>query len=199
MEFIASLIKKLFQSLFAKAAKTKDTTGEVTQIKTSSPNTPVEIQGTSTSSIEEYAEENNTKRREFFEPIKYKNDNSRLMEEHIDLIDKNRKLYGMLLELNKFTNRRFKKPILITMIYRTQEEQDFLYKNNTRYQKKKFISPHQLWHSVDIRSHSFTASEIEEIEDWINDKYDNSNYYKWTAKFHTVGHGKHLHLQFVEK
>ena len=200
MEFIMSLIRKLFQNSSVKDVKIEDMTGEnkvsnmVAEIVKRDMRELGEVEDAA-----KYQEENKTKRTEFFEPIKYKNDSEILMDEFIDLTGNNNELINLLIELNKYTNRNFKKPILLTMVFRTQAQQDYLYRNSARYKKKKFISPHQLWHGADIRSHSFTKSEIEQIEAWINNKYNSKNYYKWTAKYHNNGNGNHFHIQFVKK
>lgn len=158
---------------------------------------PLEV-GPLEDQLKEYEKENKTKRREFVQPIQYKNKTQRLKKEHGDLQGKNNKLYKVLEDINSYTNRHFKKPILITMIYRTDIEQAYLYRNSARYKKRAFKSPHQFWHAVDLRSHTFTSAEIVELVDWINNKYDEKNEHRWTAKFHSVGTGgKHFHIQFV--
>ena len=130
-------------------------------------------------------------------PIRYKKDQQRLKDEFDRLGTENAYLQNIANELNDYTNKKFKKGIVITMIYRTQAEQDYLYRNSAKYAKKKFKSPHQFWHGLDIRSRTFTKAEIKEIVDWLNKKHNkNQGYYKWTAKCHNVGSGMHFHIQF---
>lgn len=130
------------------------------------------------------------------DPIAYKNNQKRLGREHNALRKHNRGLYDLLIQLDEYVHAQFDKNVIITMIYRTQGEQDYLYRNSARYKKKKFKSPHQFWHAVDIRSRTFTHREIDMIVRWLNREYNKINYYKWTAKCHDVGSGMHFHIQF---
>lgn len=129
-------------------------------------------------------------------PVAYKKDSQRLKDEDKQLAVNNTYLHTLMSDLNDYTNVEFGKGIVITMIYRTRDEQDYLYRNSVKYKKKKFKSPHQFWHGVDIRSRTFVQSEIDQIVDWLNANHDAANYYKWTAKCHDVGSGMHFHIQF---
>lgn len=131
-------------------------------------------------------------------PIDFKEDSQRLKDELETLKDKNWDLYQLLAELNLYTNEQFDKSIMLTMIYRTDEEQDEIYKDSEKYKARKFKSPHQFWQAADIRSKTFTDEEVKQIEDYLNEKWNSSNYYKWTARNHTVGLGMHFHIQFVK-
>ena len=116
------------------------------------------------------------------------------------LTSKNKELYEMIVDLSHFVKNSFNKELVITMIYRTQAEQDDIYKNDPKYKLRKFISPHQLWHSADLRSLTFDKLEISKIEDYLNNKYNSINAYKWTAKCHQVpGQALHFHTQLVKK
>ena len=176
MKLLMELLKSLMESLLTKpSVKTaKTTTQEVetkdTQITLDDAERIIRHEIKRRSEEDEfgfisYQVENTTPRKEFFEPILYKNNSTRLERELDELrrMHNNKGLHALIVELNEYTNREFKKPILITMVGRTQAEQDHLYRNSARYQKKKFLSPHQLWHAVDIRSHHFTLSEIKQI------------------------------------
>lgn len=131
------------------------------------------------------------------DPIAYKNSRKRLQDEHKTLINENIALYNVLAEIDTYVWDKYQKNVIITMIYRTQAEQDYLYRNSDKYAKKKFKSPHQFWHGVDIRSRVFTRAEIKDIVAWVNRRYNRENYYKWTAKCHDIGSGMHFHIQFV--
>lgn len=128
-------------------------------------------------------------------------DNSPRLKKELDELDKkNPKLADLLTDLCDYVKKEFAKDVTITMIFRTQEEQDEIYKDNEDYQKRRFKSPHQFWHSLDIRSRVFEKEEISKIEDYLNEKYNNSNFYKWTAKCHEVsGHGEHFHIQYYSR
>lgn len=126
-------------------------------------------------------------------------DEPRDEREFKELASRNPELHQAILEANIFAFENFKKNLVVTMVFRTQAEQDYLYKNNARYKKKPFKSPHQFWHAVDLRSRTFTADEISRLEDFLNRRLNPKNYYRWTAKNHTVGHGVHFHVQYVRK
>lgn len=137
---------------------------------------------------------------EEIKPIKFKNDSDRMKREFDDLNDHNPNLRTLLEDLNHFVNDNFKKELVITMIFRTQEEQDAIYANDEKYKKKKFKSPHQLMHGVDIRSETFSQEEKDKMVEFLNNKgKELSNYYSWTAKVHQVGQGAlHFHIQYVK-
>lgn len=125
----------------------------------------------------------------------FKNHSVRLETEYNNLINKNKYLYELINDLTLYIKNNLKKSLVITMIYRTDEEQDSIYKDDPKYKIKKFKSPHQFNHAVDLRSKDFTKDEIKQIEDYLNNKYNNNNYYKWTARNHNIGLGDHFHVQ----
>ena len=135
--------------------------------------------------------------------IKYKNESERLAQELQELQHKNVELYELLVnDLAPWVSTMFGKDLVITMIYRTDAEQDSIYGGKTKsdgreYDEKPWKSPHQFYHSVDLRSSTFSPSEIKSIESYLAMKYNASNYYRFTAKNHNVGLGNHFHLQFV--
>jgi hypothetical protein len=131
--------------------------------------------------------------------IEFKNDSNRLKEEMEELKIRNKPLYNILLDCGEFCDRYFNKKTIVTMIYRTDEEQDSIYKNDPKYQQRKFKSPHQFYHAFDLRSSHLDTIQIEKLVKHLNDLYNKDNYYKWTAKDHDVGLGNHFHVQFVKK
>lgn len=157
--------------------------------------------------VEKYVEENQMSAEEKskattpVKPVEFKTESKvRLSKEWPQLKKENQELYDLIEEANEYTNKEFKKNLIITMIYRTDAEQDYLYRDSEKYAKKKFKSPHQFWHAVDLRSRTFTESEIKKLVAWFNKKANKNNYYRWTAKCHTVGkNGRHFHAQFVKK
>jgi hypothetical protein len=148
--------------------------------------------------VKQYEQENkNTKKNKPLQlPVEFKTE--RVAGEFETLKDKNDKLRQAVVECNRWCNQKFGKNLTLTMIYRTQAEQDYLYRNNARYQRSKFKSPHQFWQAVDLRSRNFSEKEITEIENWFNSRYDGSNYYDWTARCHDVGAGRHFHVQYLK-
>ena len=131
--------------------------------------------------------------------LKAKNDSQRLKDEFVNLRKENKPLWDLLVDLYKWVDKEFGKDTVMTMLYRTQEEQDYLYRDSERYDKKPFKSPHQFYHAVDLRSFIYTKEERDRMVEYLNSKYDSSNYYKWTAKVHEVGsNGLHFHIQYYK-
>jgi len=135
--------------------------------------------------------------------IKYKNDSDRLCQELQELQHKNVELYELVVnDLAPWVKTMFGKDLVITMIYRTDNEQDEIYSGKTKsdgrkYDERPWKSPHQFYHGVDLRSKTFDNTEIQSIVNYLAMKYNGSNYYSFTAKNHNVGLGDHFHLQFV--
>lgn len=134
-------------------------------------------------------------------PVKVKDENKdRLTKELPILMKENKSLYDLLFDLAEYLKETFKKDLVITMIFRTDEEQAEIYKDDAKYKAKPFKSPHQFWQATDIRSLIYTPEEIKSIEKYLNDKYNGTNFYAWTAKNHKVGAGQeHFHVQFLKK
>lgn len=141
--------------------------------------------------------------------VKFKNDSERLQYEWEELREKNYILVEIVEKIADFTGHTLGKDVMITMIGRTNDEQDNIYAGTTRsdgrsYDEKPWKSPHQFDHAVDIRSRTFTKEESEYIEQFINSEYDTENYYRWTAKNHTVykedgtSLGAHFHIQYYK-
>lgn len=129
-----------------------------------------------------------------------KNNSARIKKELVRLKEKNPELHALIIDLYLWIGKEFGKDTVLTMIYRTQEEQDYLYRHSAKYKEKPFKSPHQFWHALDLRTSIYTDEEIEKIVKYLNDKYDNKNYYGWTAKAHAIkGNAMHFHIQFVKK
>jgi hypothetical protein len=132
--------------------------------------------------------------------IEFKNDSARLREEFDSLKVNNEHLHFILLDCGDFCQKNFKKNVVVTMIYRTDAEQDELYKNVAKYKEKKFKSPHQFFHAFDLRSSTFNSVEIDKLVNYLNTEYNSKNFYKFTAICHEVSaNGLHLHIQFVKK
>lgn len=128
-----------------------------------------------------------------------KNDSQRLKNELTELRTKNKELFDLIIGLYHYAELQFDKDVIMTMIHRTDEEQDEIYKDSERYKKKKFKSPHQFYQGIDIRNSIYSQEELDQIVKYLNDKYNDKNYYKWTTKVHVVGNrGMHFHIQFVK-
>lgn len=110
----------------------------------------------------------------------------------------NERLRNIILCLDYFSVAKFGKEIVITDIYRTQEEQDEIYKKHPNYKKKPWKSVHQFWRGIDIRSSIFEKEEINELLFVLNRiPYDPKRSKKKTAQVHTVGKGLHFHIQVM--
>lgn len=129
----------------------------------------------------------------------FKNDSSRLQWELDNLYGNNIGLYELIFDVCDFCKKQFNLSVIITMIYRTPQEQDEIYKDDPKYKVNKFSSPHQFWQGVDIRSLIFDPKEIETLVNYINNKYNGTNFYTWSAKCHNIGKGEHFHIQFLKK
>ena len=150
--------------------------------------------------------------------IKVKNNSKRLMSEIWDLKRHNRDLLMLLLFLRDLYEGLYLGDIIITHIYRTPEEQRDIYKDTERYKLKPFTSPHQYYQAVDISCnivesralrtclHLFKQYKQVSKNDaasfsvfHINDLFNKTNYYKYTAKRHDVGRGDHIHIQYLKE
>lgn len=131
--------------------------------------------------------------------VKLKNDDKRLNEELKTLQTKNKPLYDLLFNLADWVKDQFKKELVVTGIFRTDEEQAQIYKNDARYKIKPFTSPHQYWQAFDLRDSTFTKNETGKIVKYLNDTYNPTNQLKFTAMDHSVGLGFHFHVQYVVK
>jgi len=130
----------------------------------------------------------------------FKNDSERLKNEYNALIDKNKDLYDAINDLALFMRTKLNKSLIITMIYRTDEEQAEIYKNSPKYKEKPFKSPHQFWQAWDTHSLDLSTAQISTIVDYLNQKYNETNYYSVTCMYHEIDNlGYHLHSQFIKK
>lgn len=127
----------------------------------------------------------------------------RLINEIHELQNRNQGLIDVLEFIRLYAQDKFNKAIMVTMVYRTDAEQDELYKNDAKYKLKKFKSPHQFYHAFDLRSRTFTRAEIDELVNAINEKFNATNFYRFTAVCHDIdGDGpqaEHFHVQFTKK
>jgi hypothetical protein len=121
----------------------------------------------------------------------------RIIGEWSTLTKKNAALAQLIWDLQVFVEEFFNKDVVITHLYRTQEQQERFYGKGT---KRK--SPHQFWGAVDIRDSIYTKAEIGKMVDFLK-FYDNYNKYRVikasmssTYLRHNIGLGMHFHIQF---
>jgi len=101
------------------------------------------------------------------------------------------RLLSLIYIIQAYCWLQWKKNITITELFRTQAEQDYIYRKVKGYNKK---SVHQFWRGCDIRTIGvFSNKQAKEIETFLNMIYYDSKHN--TAKFHDVGMGKHIHAQ----
>lgn len=128
----------------------------------------------------------------------------RLKLEIKQLRKNNRPLLKLMVDLYHWAEENLNKDIIVTMISRTQDEQDSLYKgiiskSGREYDKRPWKSPHQFQHAIDIRSKIYDQGEREGIVKYLNTRYNDTNYYGKTAMVHEVGnHGMHFHIQYFK-
>jgi len=108
-------------------------------------------------------------------------------------------LRGLVLDVAFYVGRKYGKPILITDLLRTQEEQDAIYGSNPEYWKKPWRSVHEFGRGCDIRSRDFMAAQTAELLRYIASAwpYDPERPEMHTAIIHSAGNGMHLHLQVL--
>jgi hypothetical protein len=101
----------------------------------------------------------------------------------------NSRMSLLLRALDAFCELELKKPVIITEIYRTPEE--------NKAQGGIPNSPHLTWEGVDIRSSVFTDAEIERIKNFLNQFTFRNG--KQVAVYHAVPGGAfHFHIQYAK-
>ncbi|WP_158684266.1 hypothetical protein [Methylobacterium sp. 285MFTsu5.1] len=122
-----------------------------------------------------------------------------LQPQYVKLQHFNPALCSIVQKLADYVSSSFNKDVIVTCIYRSQSENDSIYKNVT---KKKKITAHGVWAAIDIRSHGL-EDNIPDMLKFLN-AYNSTNANKTksgqTAIFHEiVGHGPHFHIQYQKK
>ena len=130
--------------------------------------------------------------------VQYKDPTRHLVEIEQLKVD-NPGLMYVLEFIRNFSQNTYNKEVTVTMILRTEAEQDHLYRNSTKYKAKKFRSPHQFGQAIDLRSKTFTIQEIDALVNATNNTFNSTNAYKPTAMYHDIGSGLHFHIQYVRK
>ncbi len=135
---------------------------------------------------------------------------ARYADEYYGIEQTNGTLFKVAQELVAYSIVRFNIKPVVTCVLRTQQEQDYIYRNDPSYIKpdgKKKVSPHQLGHAVDFRSIDpitekpiYSDIQLKELELYINQRYNEYNYYSYTVEHHAVIDGApHIHLQYCLK
>lgn len=94
------------------------------------------------------------------------------------------KLQTIIFDIVVYIEENFKKDVIPTSIYRP-------------YKKGQKHSVHNVYRGFDFRSHIFTKEEIEQILNYVNEKYiyDPMRPQFKVAIYHNVGKGWHFHIQ----
>ena len=122
-----------------------------------------------------------------------------LVDEFRQLKTKYPPLAALMQDLTAFVQSAFSKDVMVTMIFRTQAQQEAIYGAGT---KRK--SPHMFWNAVDIRDWIYSEPEKAAITQWLKEGYDSANQlnYIHAARSRTVwlhevnSHGMHFHIQY---
>lgn len=119
---------------------------------------------------------------------------ARIKDEYNQLPFRNKRLKNLLEFVNLYSQLAFGKPIMVTSIFRSQEEQDALYAQTPPDQKPP-RSPHQDWCAADLRSSIYTPYEIDRLVAALNTIPVWGGQRK-AALYHTIaGNVAHLHIQ----
>ncbi len=105
-------------------------------------------------------------------------------------------LRNLFEDLYEFINNNIRKDVIITEIYRTNEDhKKLLLKNNIPY----YATPHNSLpiRAMDLRSWIYTGDEIKAIELQVKKNWQYAENSKYECfKYHEIGDGAyHLHLQ----
>lgn len=107
-----------------------------------------------------------------------------------------RRLRIIIYALAGYTAEVYHKPIIITEIFRTQNEQDTIYGNDPKYKSNPWFSVHQEWRGFDFRTIGFTKDQIIDLLDFLNDNFEYNGGTHPTSLYHEVeNHGLHIHVQ----
>lgn len=88
--------------------------------------------------------------------------------------------------------------IILTDIFRTNDEQRQIYKNNARFKLKSWMSVHQLWRGIDVGVNAYTEEQRHEMCNFINKYFEYAGSHN-SCVYHRVKSNIksawHFHLQ----
>jgi len=99
------------------------------------------------------------------------------------------RLRAILLAMAEYIQRNYDKPMVVTSVWRTNEEQKSIYGPDTTRR-----SPHEFWRAIDIRTWIYDHDEVMGIIAFLNKWWPRKDG-KPLALYHDVGRGAHLHIQ----
>ena len=109
-----------------------------------------------------------------------------------DKLDKRLKI--IVIFLDWYCKKYMGRDIQLTCIFRTQKEQDAIYGDDPKYQKKPWYSVHQFHRGIDIGVNAFTTSKKRILRNVLNKRFYYGKRHK-TCVWHDVGLGDHFHVQ----
>ena len=116
-------------------------------------------------------------------------------DDYTQLANKNPKLLDLVIDLAECVELMFKKPIVLTSVHRSQDEQDKLYAAGGNKAPK---SAHSTWEAVDLRDKIYTKHEIDFIVNYLNTKYKNENGKKVCLHHAIPGNANHFHIYLAK-
>lgn len=108
-------------------------------------------------------------------------------------------LLELLRFVNDFIEKEFKRDVVVTEIYRSEEEQLALCKKN---EVEMYVTWHMLLpvQAIDIRTFNFTKVEINRLLQVIQDNWTCDKSGRPCALYHKSGNGAyHIHLQVCDE
>ena len=115
----------------------------------------------------------------------------RIEQEYNQLPLQNKKLYRIINLAAEYMDLEFGKPVMLTEVYRTPEENAALYKESVQ----PVWRPHTMWMGVDIRSSIYTDFEIQKLLEYLN-LFTVFKGQRKTASYHKItGNALHFHVQ----
>jgi hypothetical protein len=115
----------------------------------------------------------------------------RIQNEWVTLEAQNLTLHGIIKSAALFVKLNFNKDLTITEIMRTAAENAALYAPGSEPQNR----PHTVWRAVDLRSSTFTQTEIQQLLTFLN-QYKVFGGLKKCAIYHQIKNGApHFHIQ----
>ena len=106
------------------------------------------------------------------------------------------KLKNIIKMVDCYMMAKYGYEITVTETMRTQEQQDYIYRNNVKYKVKPWPSVHQFGRGIDLRTRDMNPQMVADVVQLCNNiPYDKNRPSKKTAQAHNVGSGLHLHIQ----
>ena len=133
------------------------------------------------------------------ENVKFKQDDKHDLKTEFEKIDF--RLRFIVMSWVAEMQYKFNYTPTLTEIFRTQSEQEYIYKvlatdeEKAKYALNPVISTHQVWRAIDLRTNDMTPEMVDFTKDYFNHiHYDLCRHIR-TLVYHNMGAGIHCHLQ----